>query len=375
MRGRVLDGSEALGPPLAVVPDADYIHQVPWLEGRGLQIRPVDEHDTTSAFDPAIAVVETVDGRVELVVGPHRLKQKVAFGYRYAVDGVHRKTRFAGRSRERPRVRRRTREREASRLGYPLLEGMETRHHAADMLPHERIVAGHLFPADVVAEDLAADRADDRNLAPQSRRRRLEASPRSVNHAHRVLDGHELLRRAPPVTLATSETRQDQRLRAVVEVGPVELGRNVDRQSAVRHRRRRYFGVGSRSDEVPSEGEEDVDVPVAHCADRFDGIETGAPGRVESELGAEGVQERIGHPFPDAHRPVTLHVAVPADGCRSGAGTADVESGRPHRRIPPGSHRAARPRSGRLRGAQPPAGLRAYDRMGTRRSLRPRCGP
>ena len=38
----------------------------------------VDEHDVATLLDAAVPVVETVDGRVELIVGAHRLQQQPA---------------------------------------------------------------------------------------------------------------------------------------------------------------------------------------------------------------------------------------------------------------------------------------------------------
>ena len=43
----------------------------------------------------------------------------------------------------------------------------------------------------------------------------------------------------------------------------------------------------------------------------------------DAELVVERVEESLGHPFPDAHRPVALHVGVPAHRAHPGAGLAN----------------------------------------------------
>ena len=50
-------------------------------------------------------------------------------------------------------------------------------------------------------------------------------------------------------------------------------------------------------------------------------------GRVEAELVAQRVEEVVGHPLPDPHRAVALHVGVAADRAQPGARLADVALG------------------------------------------------
>ena len=117
---------------------------------------------------------------------------------------------------------------------------------------------------------------------------------------------------------------QDQRFVAGDRVRAVELGGNLDRQLGVLHRRERGVGVRNGAHEVAAQGHKNLDPAVAHLPDGFHGVHAVLTRRVEAELLAQGVQERRRHLLPDAHGPVALDVAVPADGRGAGAGLADV---------------------------------------------------
>ena len=77
---------------------------------------------------------------------------------------------------------------------------------------------------------------------------------------------------------------------------------------------------GAARTKLPASADEDLDAAVAHGPDRVHRVESVGAGRIEAELLLQGVEERVRHPLPDAHRAVALHVAVPAHragpGCR-----------------------------------------------------------
>ena len=145
-----------------------------------------------------------------------------------------------------------------------------------------------------------------------------------MHHAHRVLDGDELLAARAVVVLGAPEARQDQRLAPGVQVRAVELGGHLDGQRAALHRGRGDVGVRSGRHEVAAESEEHVDLAVAHGPDRVDGVIAGLARRLEAELVAQRVEEGGLRPLPDAHRAVALHVAVPAHRAGTRARPADV---------------------------------------------------
>src|SRR5262249_27979180 len=141
------------------------------------------------------------------------------------------------------------------------------------------------------------------------RRRGRQATLRRGDDAHRVLDGDELA----AVALGAAEARKDDRLPPGHEVRAVELGRNVGGETRLPERPRRDLEVGRRREEVRVHREEDVRPTLRHGADRADGVEAVAAGRLEAEGVAELAEElRLG-PFPDADRAVALDVRVTAD--------------------------------------------------------------
>lgn len=145
-----------------------------------------------------------------------------------------------------------------------------------------------------------------------------------MDHAHGVLDGHELLAAALEVALGAAEGGQDQGAGAGDDVGAVELGRDVHREAGAAHGGLGDLGVGGGGDEVAAHGEEDLGVAVAQGADGPYDVVAVLAGRGEAELLLQGVQEGRGGALEDAHGAVALHVRVAADRADARAGTADV---------------------------------------------------
>jgi hypothetical protein len=83
-------------------------------------------------------------------------------------------------------------------------------------------------------------------------------------------------------------------------------------------------GVRHGSDKVASNGHENLDPAVAHLPDGFHRVCPVLPRRIKAEFLAQRVQESGRHLLPDAHGPVPLDVAVPADRRGAGTGFADV---------------------------------------------------
>ena len=94
----------------------------------------------------------------------------------------------------------------------------------------------------------------------------------------------------------------------------IELGRHLHGEIAATHRRFGGFRIRYRGNEVASKCEEDRDLVLLHRGDRLEGVHSMLAWRRESELRLEGVEEGSLHLLPDAHRAVSLHVAVAADG-------------------------------------------------------------
>ena len=123
--------------------------------------------------------------------------------------------------------------------------------------------------------------------------------------------------------LGAPEARQDDRLGAASHVRAVELGRDLHREPAPLHRRRRHVGVRRRGHEVATEADEHVDLAAVHRAEGVDRVEAGLARRREAEARLEGVEQRRGRLLEDAHRAVALHVGVAAHRAGPGARLAD----------------------------------------------------
>ena len=108
------------------------------------------------------------------------------------------------------------------------------------------------------------------------------------------------------------------------DVRAVELRRHLHRELRPAHRRLGGRRVGDRADEVAAQREEHVDLAVAQALHRLQGVGAVLARHREAELGLERGEEALGHPLPDAHGAVALHVAVPADGRGARARLADV---------------------------------------------------
>ena len=139
-----------------------------------------------------------------------------------------------------------------------------------------------------------------------------------------VLDRDGLVAMPGAVAVGAAQAGQDQGLLAGHRVRAVELGRDLDGQVARVQTRVNDRGVGGRPGEVAPHGEEDPQRPVTQSVNGLDGVEAVLARRGDRELGLEGVQERVGHLLPDAHRAVALDVGVTSDRAGTCARLADI---------------------------------------------------
>ena len=127
----------------------------------------------------AVAVVEAVDGGVELVVRAHRLQQQPALGHLQHLDRAGREHRPARLGREGAGVARRVRQHEPAGLVHLLVVRRAAGHDPRDPSPDRGVVGAELRPRDAVpvAERRLGERADDVDLGAQVLRGRLRAAP------------------------------------------------------------------------------------------------------------------------------------------------------------------------------------------------------
>ena len=145
-----------------------------------------------------------------------------------------------------------------------------------------------------------------------------------MHHAHGILHGHRLPAACLIIGLGAPEAGKDERGPAVDHMTAVQVGGDMDGHVAIGERPPRQVGVGGGGGEVSAHAEEEARLTLRH---RLDGVDHGItvlPGCGEPEVFLQGAEEGLGREFRDAHRPVTLDVAVPADRAGARSGTADV---------------------------------------------------
>ena len=153
----------------------------------------------------------------------------------------------------------------------------------------------------------------------------MQAALRLVDHAHRVLHRHQLPPRGLDIHLRAPERGEDERRAPGDEVRAVELGGDLDRQLGGAERARGQLGVRRRGEEVAAHREEHLGPgprPWRGCFSTTSSPR--ARGGSKPKVAFYPVEERRRRPLGDAHRAVSLDVAVPADRAGPGAGLPDA---------------------------------------------------
>src|SRR3954469_15365488 len=303
---------------------AGHVDHVAVAQPQAGNVRRVHEDDAPRAGKPAIPILETVDGRVVLIVAAHGHEEELARFELAPDERVDREARLAVRGRE-AAFARAVRQVEAARLADPLVVILGAGDDARDEVADAVVVLHEPGPRDARARPerrLGEPRHDD-GLAEQLLAGGTQAPARRLDHAHRVLGRDELLSGDLHVALGTPEAGQDQGGRAGDEMGAVQLGRDVGREPGAPERRGRVLGIRSRGEEVPAQREEDLRAAVVQRVDGVDRIEPVLAGRVDAGRLLQRVEEGGLRLLPDSHRPVALDVAVAADGADAGTGLSD----------------------------------------------------
>ena len=220
------------------------------------------------------------------------------------------------------------RQHEAGPRAHAAVEVLEARDDARDPLADAVVVGHERLPRHRVArpERRAREARDDRRLAAQRRRGRRRARPASGGR-----------RSSSPRRSRTARPRPGRRARCgrgragsapsppETRWRPVQLGRDVDGEVARGRGRARCSSVsGLAAAKLPPSAKKTRASPRAMASMASTRVEARRSRRLEAELGAEAVEERVGRPLADAHRAVALDVAVAAHRAGPGAGPPDV---------------------------------------------------
>ncbi len=298
-------------------------------ETEPVEIGATDEAHAPVTAHAAVAVVETVDRRVVLVVAAQR-------GQVQQVARTLRRLRVVARDRMDEEARapvdrapfsfaRAVAQVEATRGANAFVEILETLDHRRDVFADAIIIGGQFEPRNARARQGRRGKpCDDRGFRQQVPGRGPVHARRQVHHAHRILDRDALRTARLQVDFGATEAGQDQRLASVHEMRAIELGRDVRGEMAASQRGGGASGIRRRRGEVAAEREEQFCFAAFHRADRADHVVTRLARRLESEASSEPVEERGRGLFVDAHRAVTLHVGMAAHRARAGAAPTDV---------------------------------------------------
>ena len=158
------------------------------------QIFLVDEDNMATLLDTAIAVIEAVDGGVELVVTAQRLQHQTPGRYFKILQGVRGQHGLADRGVEGARVPRPVRQHESALLPDAFVIVLKSLDHVGDVVTDTVVVGLESGPVDRdrVSEHSAGQSRNNRDLREQVWCDRLELSPRRMHRADRVLHGDKL---------------------------------------------------------------------------------------------------------------------------------------------------------------------------------------
>ena len=207
-----------------------------------------------------------------------------------------------------------------------LVERLEARHDPRDAVADDVVVVLERLPGDLVAvaERRRREPAHDRHLGEQSGGDRWDRAVARVHGAHAVLDDTNC---GCPCCRSISVRPRVGRISASSPVTTWERLSFVE-TCTVSFAPRIAASATAVSEMAPTKlppiAKNTSISPSRRPVHRLQGVGAVLPRHREAELALEGGEEPLGHPLPDAHRAVALHVAVPADGRRARARLADV---------------------------------------------------
>ena len=245
-----------------------------------VQVGAVQQHDPPLVRDSPIAIAQTVNGGVELIVRADGHHEEMSRCEVVTRERVHGEMRFARRRRERSFARS-VGQVEAARLADAVVVALETRHDFRDEVADAIVILGRPAPADAgpVAHRGFGEPGHDLRLGEQMPGRRRDATAGLVDDPHRIFDADELQSTRLAILFGPPQAGQDDRLPAGDQVRAVQLRADVHGESRRAQCRRRRLRVGRRGEEVAAHREEHLGATVPQCADRVHHVEPGLAGR------------------------------------------------------------------------------------------------
>lgn len=308
----------ALAP---VVADGRHVDPVPFGKAKLAGIRLVHEHHVALALDATIAIIHAIDGGVVLIVGAQALQQQHRLiRHLLGMTGTlrqHRLRQGAGTKLGLAaggipgQQRRGVIEMKTARLLDAGIEIGKAGDGLFDEIADAAIVIAQGQPVDPLAAHGGMSHPRDYvGLGEAEGRYRLGCAGRSVHHAEGVLHRDLLVAAALDIELGATETGQDQRRLAHLQVAAVELGADLHVELGLFHRPVGEVGVGRRCRQVATQADEHLALTLVQRLERFVNIVTTGPWQAHLQVTLEPVDKGGGGLFVDPHGAVALHVAV-----------------------------------------------------------------
>jgi len=269
----------------------------------------VHKYHMPAAVDPAIAVIEAVDRRVELIVRADRGHQQSS----------RRKVNFLKHARSEMSLARggrkipfpgRIRQIESAGYADAFVVIIETRNHALDRIADTVVIGSEAIPVNFafVAKRRFCKLAHDPDLALEQIGCGLENTFRHLYVQHRALGRDELVAARLTVDLGTPEAWQNYRRSARRQSGPVQFRYDLYGQIAILQCVRYSLCIGRCGREVPAHREENFGSTITHRGNAFDSIEPVSFRCIKCKFAFKIVAENGRHLFPNAHRAVALNI-------------------------------------------------------------------
>ena len=205
-----------------------------------------------------------------------------------------------------------------------------SRDDPADEIPNVIVMVHEAVPVDrlpwpfFVGEGGFGEIGDNVDLAFDEPGDRFKPSLRGLDDAHGVFRGDILRNVFLQIGVGPSQCRQNEGFGSRDEVGPVEFGGDVHGKPAAGERLRGIFRIRRGREKVATEGDEDFGLSRMHGLDPTHGVMATLGGGLKVADLCETIQKFEGGVFGDAHRAITLHVAMAPDGASACAGFPDI---------------------------------------------------
>ena len=236
------------------------IDELPLHEPGFAHVFLIHEDDPPAIVDPAVAVIQTIDRRVKLIVAPDRRQQILPGPDLGARERMRDEDRLARRRLETPLIPRRIRQIKCA-LADAVIESGEARDRPLRSSRESNRNWPHAHPNRAASSARAPPWPSPATMATSLSsclRGGLQIAAGRIDHAHAVFDRHELLPARLPVHFGAAQAGQDQRRPPGDQMRAVQLDGDVRGEPAFAQRRGRELRIRWRRQKVAAHREEEL---------------------------------------------------------------------------------------------------------------------